>query len=132
MLAEGWTYLILEISGTGRYVQFLTHEGSWLRGEAVGDRYLADHDLLSPDEHQRLRDLGWNPPGDESDECGNHWVDWGHDDDDPHRSGSYDDVSDADIEEAARFAAATLCEVFGPLHVDDVDVMAGPAPTGQD
>jgi hypothetical protein len=131
MLADGWTYLILEVAGTGRYVQFLTHEGSWLRGEAVGDRYLEGHDPLSPDERRRLVDLGWNPPGDDPDECGNFWVDWGHDDADPHRFGSVDDVTDGDIEEAARFAAATLCEVFGPVGVDQVDVMAGPASTDE-
>jgi hypothetical protein len=132
MLAEGWTYLILEKIGTGRYVQFLTHEGSWLRGEAVGDRYLQGHAPISPDEHQRLCDLGWNPPEDEPGGCGNYWVDWGHDDEDPHRTGSVDDVTDRDVGEAARFAAAALCEVFGPISVDRVDVMAGPAPTTPD
>ena len=65
------------MSGTGRYVQFLTHDGSWLRGEVVGDRHLGGHDPLSADEQQRLSDIGWNPPGDHGDDCGNFWVDWG-------------------------------------------------------
>lgn len=129
MLAEGWTYLILEVPDTGRYVQFLTHDGDWLRGEVVGDRYLGAHAPLTPDEHERLRDLGWNPPDPTDDGCGNFWIDWGRAEGEPDDPGyPFDeDVSDRDIEEAARFAATTLCAVFGPVGPDDVAVMVGAA-----
>jgi hypothetical protein len=95
----------------------------------VGDRYLGAHAPLSPDEHVRLRDLGWNPPDPAEDGCGNFWIDWGRAEGEPDDPGyPFDeDVSDRDIEEAARFAAATLCEVFGPVGPDDVTVMVGAA-----
>ena len=130
MLVDGWTYLVVELSGTGRYVQFLTHDGSWLRGEVVGDRHLCGHDPLTDDERQRLCDLGWNAPGEDEDDCGNFWVDWGEDDD-----RSDDDVlpvSDRDVDEAARFAATALCEVFGPIETDRVDVATGHASHADD
>ena len=136
MLVEGWTYLILEVSHSGRYVQFLTHDGAWLRGEAVGPRYLEGHPPLTDDEHESLCALGWNPPDSHGDDCGNYWVDWGEEVDDvdqgpgwfdaPGRIGgshpsdddrrraldgpaadrSIDRVSSRDIDEAGRFAAA--------------------------
>lgn len=133
MLAEGWTYLILEVPDTGRYVQFLTHDGDWLRGEVVGNRYLGGHELLDDDEHRRLVDLGWNEPGDTPEDCGNYWLDWGNTSDEDELAYAFDDrVTDRDVDEAARFAAATLCEVFGPLHVDDVDVVSGTASSTSD
>jgi hypothetical protein len=131
MLTEGWTYLILEMSGTGRYVQFLTHDGSWLRGEVVGDRYLEGHRRISADEHQRLVDLGWNAPGEHDDESGNYWVDWG-DAEEADRTGTFALVADRDVDEAARFAAAALVEVFGPCEVDDIDVATGHASHAED
>ena len=124
MLDDGWTYLIIELPETGRYVQFLTHDGDWLRGEVVGDRYLEGHLKLSPDELQRLRDLGWNRPGEDPDDCGNHWVDWG---DPADEHGARLDVRDVD--EAARFAAATLCDVFGPVDPGRCEVLVGTAST---
>ena len=135
MLAEGWTYLILELPETGRYVQFLTHDGDWLRGEVVGDRYLGAHAPLSADEKDRLRDLGWNPPddddpGEDGDGCGNYWIDWGRVEGEPDPGYPFDeDVTDRDVEEAARFAATALCSVFGPVGPDDVAVMVGAAST---
>lgn len=134
VLTDGWSYLILELAGTGRYVQFLTHDGSWLRGEVVGDRHLDGHDPLSEDEQQRLSDVGWNAPGERGDDCGNFWVDWGVDDE-LDLTGPGDDglpVTDRDVEEAARFAAAALCEVFGPLELDGVEVVAGHASHADD
>ena len=124
MRSERSTYLIVEVSGTGRYVQFLTEDGSWLRGEVVGDRHLGGHHPLSTDEQQRLADVGWNAPGDQDDDCGNFWVDWGEEPD-PDHGGDATPVSDRDLEEAARFAAAALCDVFGPLAVDGVEVVTG-------
>jgi len=136
MLVEGWTYLILEVSHSGRYVQFLTHDGAWLRGEAVGERYLDGHPPLSNDEHESLCSLGWNPPGSDGDDCGNYWVDWGDDVDD--RAGDRvtdragDRVTDRDIDEAGRFAAATLCDIFDVTHADEVQVITGAATLAED
>lgn len=128
MLADGWTYLILEVPDTGRYVQFLTHDGDWLRGEVVGDRYLVGHDPLDDDERRGLLDLGWNEPGEAPEQCGNYWIDWGNTSDEDEHGYAFDDrVNERDVDEAARFAAATLCEVFGPLERADVDVVAGTA-----
>jgi hypothetical protein len=132
MVAEGWTYLVLEVSGTGRYVQFLTHDGSWLRGEVVGDRYLDEHTALSADEHQRLVDIGWNPPGDRGDESGNYWVDWGDDAPDDDLDGDAPAVPSCDLDEAARFGATALVQVFGPLRRSDVDISTGHASYADD
>ena len=135
MLVDGWTYLIVEVSGTGRYVQFLTHDGSWLRGEVVGDRHLGGHDPLSAHERERLSDMGWIAPDDRDDDCGNFWVDWGEEGDPDRPDRVSDDslpVSDRDVDEAARFAATALCEVFGPLDLDGVDVVAGHASHTED
>ncbi len=135
MLVDGWTYLIIEVSGTGRYVQFLTHDGSWLRGEVVGDRHLGGHDPLSADECERLSDMGWIAPNDDEDDCGNYWVDWGEEGDPDRPDRVSEDslpVSDRDVDEAARFAATALCEVFGPLDVAGVDVVAGHASHAED
>ncbi len=137
LLGEGWTYLVLEVTGTGRYVQFLTHDGSWLRGEVVGDRYLDGHEPLSDEEHQRLVDVGWNTPASSDDGCGNYWVEWTPDPDrtdmalgaaaHPAGPSAPDCVSTRDIDEAARFAAAALCDVFRVSSPGAVDVDAGPA-----
>ncbi len=129
MITEGWTYLILEVVDTGRYVQFLAHDGSWLRGEVVGNRYLQDHEPLSSDEYRALCDVGWNEPHDSGDDCGNFWVDWGDEDDSaPEVAASMVAmVSDRDVREAARFAAAALCDVFCVRGAAQVAVTSGPA-----
>lgn len=127
MLGDGWTYLIVELTGTGRYVQYLVHDGSWLRGEAVGDRYLDDEHRLDADQHQRLVDLGWNAPGDAPDDCGNYWVEWGEEPVDHRDELGATAVPERDIDEAARFGAAALCQVLGLRPGDDVAVTTGPA-----
>ena len=135
MITEGWTYLIMEVADTGRYVQFLTHDGSWVRGEVVGDRYLEHHESMSPAEHRALCDIGWNAPGGD-DDCGNYWVDWCDDDVDDTSAATPASmiamVSDRDVREAARFAAAALCEVFGVDLAGQVSVTTGPASHSDD
>lgn len=131
MVREGWTYLVLEITGTGRYVQFLTHDGSWLRGEVVGDRYLGAEQAMTAEERERLADVGWNSPGSHDDDCGNHWVDWG-DEHDRDPSLPEATVRGRDIDEAARFAAAALCDVFGFDTPTQVAITCGHASHAQD
>jgi hypothetical protein len=128
MVEEGWTYLIVELPGTGRYVQFLTHDGDWLRGEAVGDRYLGGHAPLSDVERQALADAGWHAPLTRSDTSGNHWFEWiaalggpVGPDEPPGRLGA------ADVADAARVATRTLLDAFGPIRADRVEVRTGTA-----
>jgi hypothetical protein len=93
----------------------------------VGDRYLDEHTPLSADEHQRLVDVGWNPPGDRGDESGNYWVDWGDDAPDDGLDADVPAVPSRDLDEAARFGATALVQVFGPRHLGDVDISTGHA-----
>ncbi len=123
MLLEGWSYLIVQLGHDGRYVQFLTHDGSWLRCEAVGDRYLGEAPL-SRTERDALASLGWDDPSPDPDGCGNHSMDLGEVD------GRV--VTDAEITRAASIAATTLCEVFGPVRTEKVEIMVGHASTIDD
>ena len=117
-------------------MQFVSHDGDWLRAEAVGDRYLGDHPLLSADERAGLTELGWNEPDERG--GGNYWLEWGVEDDeqldldaarhpvswtDPESTDAL--LSDAAIADAARLAAMTLCRVFGPFRLCDLVAQAG-------
>lgn len=132
LLADGDTYLVIEVTGTGRYVQFVTRDDTWLRGEVVGNRYLAGLAMLDPDQHQRLVDIGWNPPGDRGDESGNYWVEWGDEEFDDPVGARPEPLCERDVAEAARFAAAALCDVFFLSSPVAAEVSAGPASLDQD
>lgn len=115
LLADGHTYLVIEVGDRHRYVQFATHCGEWLRGEVVGPAHLPFHPL-SPEEEFSILDIGWLPPSEEED-GGNFWMEWG----DP-------DVGiPVDVADAAELAAATLCVAFGPFEPHEAVVRAGPA-----
>ncbi len=120
-LAEGYTYLVFDLASTGRYVQFVTHDGSLLRGEVSGDRHLAADQLLTADEHRALYDIGWNTPESCDGDCGNYWVEWERDTVEP-EGGTFG----RRVAEAARFAAGTLCRVFEIEDRDAVEVTSGP------
>jgi len=119
MLAEGDTYLLLEVGDRHRYVQFATHDGRWLRGEVVGPVQVPDHPL-TPAELAAIRDVGWNDPHGGAG-GGNFWFEWG----DP-------DTGEAvDLDDAAELAAATLCVAFAPLDPAGVRVETGPSLPGR-
>ena len=126
------------MSDSGRYVQFVTEDGDWLRAEAVGDRYLGGHPPLSDRERLALIELGWNEPDEDDDSGGNYWLEWGVTDDadcdldaarhpvswtDPASPTSA--LDDAAIADAARLATMTLCRVFGPLELSHVVTQCG-------
>lgn len=121
LLAEGHTYLLIEVGAHSRYLQFVTHDGSWLRGEVVGPDYVPDEPLTAS-ELDGIRSAGWYEPEDDPD-CRNFWHEWG----DP-ESGE-----PADVDAAAAMAAATLCDAFGPVDPSAVAVLTGPAhPRGRE
>ena len=137
LIRDGRTYLVIDLPVSGRYVQFVTQDGDWLRAEAVGDRYLGGHPPLSAAERDGLVELGWNAPDEDDDDGGNYWLEWGLDDEsidldaarhpvswtDPD---SADLLPDTSIADASRLAATTLCRVFGPLELSDLVAQAGP------
>ena len=122
MLEEGHTYLLLELGEDARYVQYATHDGSWLRGEVVGSVHVPDRPL-TPAEEAAILDVGWHPPtGDPDSGPGgvNHWMEWG----DPSTG------EPVDVQDAAELTAATLCA----LGVDDpaqVRIETGPSHPGR-
>ena len=137
MVRERSTYLVIDIPDSGRYVQFVTEDGDWLRAEAVGDRYLGGHPPLSTHERRGLRDLGWNAPDEDDEHGGNYWLEWNVADDDTGLDSARHPVSwigpeadqatvpDAALADAARLAAMTLCDVFGPLELDQLVTQSG-------
>lgn len=114
LIAEGHTYLLIELGET-RYVQFVTHDGSWLRGEVVGPDYVPDAPL-SQRELDGIRAAGWYEP--ERDPlCRNFWFEWGDPDlDEPPR-----------VDAAAAMAASTLCTAFGLVDATAATVRTGTA-----
>lgn len=113
MLHERYTYLILEVGDDNRYVQFVTHDGTWLRGEVVGPSQVADVPLTDA-ELASIRSIGWQPPADGS-AVANFWMEWG----DP------DTGETPDVDEAATFGALTLCDAFGVERPEDVEITPG-------
>jgi hypothetical protein len=84
--------LIISVASSPRYMQFVEFDGA-LRGESVGDAYIADDAPLTDFDRAWLSKHGWNEP----DEGGNYWRHW-----DP-----------ADPEGAATVAVVTLYTVHG-------------------
>ncbi len=137
LVRDGRTYLVIDLPASGRYVQFVSQDGDWLRAEAVGDRYLGGHPLLSDDERAGLAELGWNEPDEHDEDGGNYWLEWGVEDDDgvdldaARHPVSWTDpestevlLPDSAVADAARLAATTLCRVFGPLDLRDLVAQA--------
>lgn len=114
LVAEGHTFLVLEVGDRGRYLQFVSHDGSWLRGEVVGPSNLQGLPPLDDLELLAIHAAGWNEP-DEDSGVGNFWFEWG----DP------DEGEPVDVEHAAHLAALTLEAAFGPVRADAVEVTTG-------
>lgn len=55
-------FLVLDVKGTGRYVQVHARAREGLRAEAVSNAWLAERDRLDPDRLASLAALGWSPP----------------------------------------------------------------------
>lgn len=122
-IREGHTYLVFDLTATGRYVQFVTHDGTPLRGEVSGDRHLSSSQRLSPAEHEALIAAGWSGPESCDEDCGNYWVQWGK----PRRTEFADYQVKSRPDEAAQIASATLWSVFGVKDPAEIEVTAGPA-----
>jgi hypothetical protein len=114
LLAEGYTFIVIEVGHLGRYLQFVTHDGSWLRGEVVGPTNLRGCPPLDEVELLSLHAGGWNDPEEDAG-IGNFWLEWG----DP-------EVGEpVDVEHAAHLAALTLDAAFGPIDPESVEITTG-------
>ncbi len=122
-IREGHTYLVFDLAATGRYVQFVTHDGTPLRGEVSGDRHLSNRQRLSPDEQAGLIAAGWFGPESCDDDCGNYWVQWGK----PRHTEFADYLVKSRPEDAAQIASTTLWSVFGVKDPTEIQVTSGPA-----
>lgn len=120
MLAEGHTFLVVEIADTGRYLQFVTHDGTWLRGEVVGPTHLLGRPPFTGAELLTIAALGWFEP-DDGPGGGNFWREWG----DPETG------EDVDVDEAAEIGAMTLCDAFGPFEPQDIEILTGSSRPGE-
>jgi hypothetical protein len=99
LVAATHSFLVIDLPSCGRYVQFLTEDGDWLRAETVGNRWL-DHDIeahLGEDDDALLVRFGWMPTGSDEGDCGNYWRMWDH----------------TEVAEAAQLAALTISRVHG-------------------
>lgn len=76
LVADRNTFLIIDVGSPDRYVQVLTHDGSRVWAETVGDRFLPSDAPLTPDQVNRLVRLGWEPPA--VDGFGNWTRCWEH------------------------------------------------------
>lgn len=66
-------FLVIEEPTTGYYIQIAGSNGSaQLHLEAIGNTYLDVTRWLSPEQHARLRQLGWSDP---ARDCPNHFID---------------------------------------------------------
>lgn len=55
-------YLILNVKGTSRFVQFMDQGQYGMRVESISDYYLPEDDHLSENDYQLLTKLGWHAP----------------------------------------------------------------------
>ena len=55
-------FLVLQVKGTDRYVQFMDQGAFGLRAESVSDFYLSEGDHLSEEDYRILLNLGWHAP----------------------------------------------------------------------
>lgn len=75
-------FLVLQVKGTDRYVQFMDQGAFGLRAESVSDFYLSDGDHLGEEDYRALMNLGWHAPtrlpeffGHDFDGSSNYYVD---------------------------------------------------------
>jgi hypothetical protein len=100
LLETKHAFLIIELKSCGRYVQFLTEDGDWIRAETVGNRWLAELNVepsLSEDDDALLVRFGWQEVGSDEGNCGNYWQHWDR----------------TQVPEAAQLAALTISRVHG-------------------
>jgi hypothetical protein len=115
---RGSKYLILEVAGRQRFVQFAGDEDGSMRAEAISNAYLPPHDQLTVQQLQALDELGWRPPTHEPDVAvsgeaamgsPNHYIDF---------------PGPAPCSDVALIAVRTLRDVFGAASVDDLEYHA--------
>ena len=116
LIEDQHTFVIIEIPGTNRYVQFIAEDGHWLRGETVGNRNMGGYVPLTTTELNELELLGWNSPDSDTGDSGNYWRMW----------------TPPDIFDAAQLAALTLCRVHHLAEPDHATITAARAATFDD
>lgn len=67
-------YLIINLKGSNRVVQFAGQGAHGMRAETVSNFYLPEKDQLGEAQHERLLELGWNPPCNLPDQFGHEPV----------------------------------------------------------
>ena len=113
LVEERHAFLIIGLPHWHRYVQFITQEGDWIRGETVGNEYLDFESSLTEDDDRLLMQLGWNPVEPREEACGNYWRHWEVD----------------ELREAAALAALTLVQVHGLRLPGQAAITTGRAAT---
>lgn len=99
-LLETDGYLVVEEAVTGYYVQFASNRRrGTLVCEAVSNQFLPPGRRLSPEQDQRMRTLGWSPPG--QGEAGGSWN---------HARTLHTPVKVAGV---SRVAVTTLRDIYG-------------------
>ncbi len=63
-------WLVLNVKGTNRYVQFMAQGSYGMRAESVSDFYLAEDEHLDEDDYKALIKLGWHAPTNLPDQFG--------------------------------------------------------------
>jgi hypothetical protein len=113
IVEERHAYLIVDLPQWHRYVQFVTTDGEWVRGETVGNEYLEFEASLTEDDDRLLLQLGWNPVEPREEACGNYWRHWNAD----------------ELQAAGALAALTLVQVHGLRLPNQAVVKTGRAAT---
>lgn len=101
-------YLILQVKGSNRYVQFMDQGRYGMRMETVSDYYLPEDDHLTEEDYRLLMTLGWHAPtqvpgtaGHDPDGSPNYYLDLAH---------------PVPIPDMAVMAVMTLANVHGAGH----------------
>lgn len=101
-------FLVLNVKGTARYVQFMAQGTFGMRVESVSDFYLPEDQHLDEKDYRRLIDLGWHAPTKLPDQFGH----------DPDGSPNYflDLAQPIPLDDVAILGVLTLANVHGASH----------------
>jgi hypothetical protein len=110
-------YLVLQLKGTNRFVQFAMQGSFGMRIEAVSNFYLPEDQQLDDDDHETLLRLGWCAATNLPEEIGGHH---------PDGSPNYflDLAPPVPLRAVAELAVATLFAVYGAEHPLDLEYSA--------
>lgn len=110
-------YLVLQVKGTNRFVQFAMQGSFGMRVEAVSNFYLPEGQQLDDSDHATLLRLGWHTATNLPDEIGGHQ---------PDGSPNYflDLAPPVPLRAVAELAVVTLRAVYGAEHPLDLEYTA--------